>query len=121
MRLVAITEKQTILETQGRLERAMKKGAQDLPRTVGYQGGNAEVDVYWNARVGLWSFFGVAENRYWNAFGLENAADVSSVVFPKLEWLCYEHFAGVCPLEGMCTIPVVSFDVEHDLIDQILF
>ena len=43
------------------------------------------------------------------------------VMFLKLEWLCYEHFAGVCPLEGMCTIPIVSFDVEHDLIDQILF
>ncbi len=32
-----------------------------------------------------------------------------------------EHFPCVSPFERMCTIPVVSSDVEHDLIDQILF
>lgn len=44
----------------------------------------------------------------------------SSVTFRKLDWLNGEHFAGVCPSEGMRSIPVVSFDIEHDLIDKFL-
>lgn len=44
----------------------------------------------------------------------------ASVTFLKLELLCHEHFACICPGKGLGSIPVVAFDVEHDLIDQFL-
>ena len=49
-----------------------------------------------------------------------SANEISSVAFPKLESSCYEYLACICPGEGMGSVPVVSFDVEHDLIDQFL-
>ena len=45
----------------------------------------------------------------------------TSVAFLKLELLCDEHFPCICPGEGMGSVPVVSFDIEHDLINQFLF
>lgn len=32
-----------------------------------------------------------------------------------------ELFPGIGPSEGMCSIPVVLFDVEHYLIDQLIW
>ena len=44
----------------------------------------------------------------------------SSVAFLKLELLCHKHFPCICPGKGMGSVPVISFDVEHDLINQFL-
>jgi len=51
---------------------------------------------------------------------LGHCRDLASVTFLKLEFSCYEYLACICPGEGMCSVSVVSFDVEHDLIDQFL-
>lgn len=44
----------------------------------------------------------------------------TSVAFLKLASLCYEHFPRVCPSEGVGSVPVIPFDVEHDLVNQFL-
>ena len=55
------------------------------------------------------------------ASSVSRRAEQPSVTFLKLELLCDEHFPCICPGEGMGSVPVVSFDIEHDLINQFLF
>jgi hypothetical protein len=50
---------------------------------VGYQGGDADVNVYWRPDVGVWGVFEAwplrQPTRYWNAFGVEDPTGVSSL------------------------------------------
>lgn len=45
---------------------------------------------------------------------------ISSVTFLKLELLCHKDFPRICPGKWMCSVSVVAFDVEHDLVNQFL-
>jgi hypothetical protein len=72
----------------------------------------------------------LASIRFWTsqrlvvssrASGSLHVQQIASVTFLKLDQLSNKHFPGVCPSEGMCSIPIISFDVEHDLIDEFLF
>ena len=43
---------------------------------------------------------------------------IPSVVLRKLDMLFREHLTCVSPVEWMCSVTAVAFDVEHDLADQ---
>ena len=55
------------------------------------------------------------------AHGTTCSIFVPSVAFLKLELLCHKYFPGICPGEGMGSVSVVLFDIEHGLINQFLF
>jgi hypothetical protein len=50
----------------------------------------------------------------------ETVVCATSVPFPQLELLCHKHFPCICPGKWMGSVSVVSFNVEHDLINQFL-
>jgi hypothetical protein len=62
-------------------------------------------------------FATVSEHFCWRS---KNRSQSSSVTFLKYELLCDQHLAGICPRKWVSSIPVVPFDVEHDLVNQFL-
>jgi hypothetical protein len=53
MILEPLTDERQVQEAQQKFEQSMRKGTELHSRPIGFQGGNLEGDVYWDARVGL--------------------------------------------------------------------
>ncbi len=56
-------------------ETLIKSGAKQYKCKIGYQGGTVQADVFWLESVSIWVAFQKIENRYWNAFGVEEPVD----------------------------------------------
>ncbi len=63
-----LTVKSEIQQAQERFEAAFRLG-KSVRAKIGYRGGSWDYDVYWSAQLGIWFYFGDADNRYWNVFG----------------------------------------------------
>ena len=74
--LTPLTEEGLIWEAQQQFQEAMTRGTEALQRIVGPQGESWEVEVHWNPRAKIWACFEKEPNRFWNAFGAENAPKV---------------------------------------------
>lgn len=66
-----LTSKAEIAQAQKKLFAQIAKGKK-LSRSVGYQGGSVDLDVYWHAPSGIWGGQSHVENRYWTAFGIQD-------------------------------------------------
>ena len=72
MSLTALTDAKEIYQAYRECANTSKKGGQLFKRTVGYQGGNKEVHVYWHPNEQTWMSFNEIKNRYWCLFGVAN-------------------------------------------------
>ena len=66
-----LTSKAEIAHAQKRLFAQISKGKK-MSRSVGYQGGSVDLDVYWHAPSGIWGGQAYVENRHWTAFGIQD-------------------------------------------------
>ena len=66
------------------LRRTFSAGAEEIEKSLGYQGGQAEaVPVHWHEQLGVWGCIDglpeVHDTRFWNAFGTEDPRAGSSL------------------------------------------
>src|SRR5690606_36047811 len=62
------------------VERLQADSTDQMVAGIDFQGGQRDVQIYWNKRKSYW--FGTAtanENRYWNVFGIERLGSKSSL------------------------------------------
>jgi len=72
-----------VLEAGKEIEQAQTEFAQRFKRlsarpiaaTVGFQGGNLAANLYWSEKLHVWYAQDTAGNRYWNAFGTQEARE----------------------------------------------
>lgn len=77
--LEIIQDRKAIKDAQEYLASRMYESADDVGQTrVGFQGGTKEIEYCWYEELHLWASFTDAENRYWNAFGMENPREAST-------------------------------------------
>lgn len=81
MVLTPLTKMSEIVEAYKVFNRRMKKGGREILCTVGYKGGSFEGNVCWQGDVGIWLHLDpeFASNRYWCAFGTEEAIKQSNL------------------------------------------
>jgi len=91
MTLTPLVRKKEIREALDSFAKYMSKGSTQLTRTLGWQGGNVEAEVFWNESLGVWSHFDPdgLDNRYWCVFGVQdpfkssNLSITCEINFPK--------------------------------------
>ena len=66
-----LTGKSEIAKAQKIFFARIAKGRKMI-RSIGYQGGSVEIDVYWHPALGIWGGQSLVENRYWTAFGVQD-------------------------------------------------
>jgi hypothetical protein len=86
--LTVLHNSEEISEAQSRFVALMTAGAKpvgSLP--LGWQGGQADREVYWHPGLSLWVCFddAAAWNRYWNAFGVGDPTDSSGTLSITVE------------------------------------
>lgn len=71
-----IDNEKQIAEAQKKFKDTLKNsGAKQYKCKLGYKGGAVQSDVFWLESIGIWAAFQKLENRYWNAFGVEEPVD----------------------------------------------
>lgn len=79
MDLVAVGHPSEVRDAFTQMRHALRHGASKYRRTVGYQGGGGEYDVYWRPAQAFWSLLRPIENRYWCCYGTVDPTGQSSL------------------------------------------
>lgn len=58
------------------------KCTQQIPVSLGFQGGHIDCTINWSPTFGLWFHSGELETRYWNVFGLSDVAPKKNSMLP---------------------------------------
>ena len=73
-----LTSRAEISRAQKTLFAQIAKGKM-MKRSVGYQGGSVNLNVYWHPAIGIWGAQNFGDNRYWTSFGLQDPTDHQSL------------------------------------------
>ena len=73
------------------LDALQRRAEHKLKATLGFQGGRAEVPVFWIKGLGIWAGGMRVENRYWNAFGLDEPHPKNSTITCEINF----PFSGI--------------------------
>lgn len=77
--LVAFSNDDNSAEEFRVLQNTLSKGGTQFKRSVGYQGGNDEEEITWQAKADIWSVAKESKNRFWCCFGVQNPKDLKSL------------------------------------------
>jgi hypothetical protein len=67
-----ITDRDRITSLQSEFEGILQNAAEKHGQiTMGYQGGHEPIKASWNSKLGIWWSTHKSQNRFWNAFGVE--------------------------------------------------
>lgn len=81
MTLTPLIERDEIQKAYKTFAKSMRKGGISHTTNLGWQGDNTKAVVFWNETLGIWSYFDpeMEENRYWCAFGVQDASKLTSL------------------------------------------
>lgn len=79
MALYTVTQAAEINKLQQQFMKKLQKNAENVgTRSLGFQGGGLEGDLFWRLDLGIWACFLEFHNRHWNGFGTSDPRRGSS-------------------------------------------
>jgi len=81
MTLTPLIERDEIQKAYETFAKSMRKGGISHTTNLGWKGDNTKAVVFWHETLGIWSYFDseMEENRYWCAFGVQDASKLTSL------------------------------------------